>query len=105
MSRMYFPIPKGFTPEPRTKYTVVLESGAEKALVFTEKNNLLDKEKHMGFYHHECVDENKQRYIINISECYSEKDVLVIYLEENSNMWGVEKIVKNKTELVYCLSS
>ena len=106
---MYFPVKKGFSPEPKVKYTVVLDSEERVDIYFTEKNRVFDKERHMGYYQLECLDKNKKRFVCHISECYCESDVLIIYLDpddyciDTNKMMGVDKIYINETELVYRL--
>lgn len=106
MSRMYIPVQKEFSPISRRKYNFVTDNGETIEIVFTVKNTVLDKEEYMGFYCHECVGKNKDRYVCYISECYCDMDTLLIYLtpEKCGKAKSISKIYINETELVYHLN-
>lgn len=102
---MYFPVPKKFTPIPRVNYSMTFDDRDEPiTVVFSDKNKLSDNERYMGFYSHECHDDCKRRYICYISECFCEKDLLVIYMKLDGTKpnIGVTKIYRDQEE-VYCL--
>lgn len=102
---MYFPVPKEFTPIPRVKYSMVFDGKDEPmTVVFTEQNKLSNDEKYMGFYRHECHDiQSKRRYVCYISECYCEKDLMVIYMKLDGTKpnIGVTKIYRDQEEVYH----
>ena len=100
---MYFPIPKEFTPIPQVKYSMVLDDSDEPiTVVFTEQNKRSDNEQYMGFYSHECHDvQSKRRYVCYISECYCERDIMIIYmrLDGKGHTINVSTIYRDQEEV------